>query len=144
MEILKPDVKLELGGLALDLLAREKASAIRDALLFAIARLGARVPVYGPLNAILPAEAAERWARRLVELNPVDEKASFAVVQLCRRTDDRYRDVADDVRERVLTWLESRQAAPHLTALVREGGHLAADEQRTVFGEALPRGLRIE
>jgi len=28
--------------------------------------------------------------------------------------------------------------------LVREGGQLAAEEQRGVFGESLPRGLRIE
>src|SRR3954468_16885391 len=66
MELIKPETKSELGGLALDLLAREKVSAMRDALLFAIGRLGARVPVYGPLNTLVPAEAAGAWARRLL------------------------------------------------------------------------------
>jgi molecular chaperone DnaK (HSP70) len=143
MELLAPESKTELGGLALDLLAREKVAAMRDALLFAIGRIGARVPVYGPLNAVLPAETAEAWTRRLLSLNPPDEKASFAVVQLCRRSDDRYRDVPDGVRTSVLTWLTSRSAPDHLAELVRTGGELRADEQRSVFGETLPRGLRI-
>jgi molecular chaperone DnaK (HSP70) len=143
MELLAAETKTELGGLALDLLSREKAAAMRDALLFAIGRIGARVPVYGPLNAVLPAEAAEAWARRLLSLSPPDDKGAFAVVQLCRRTDDRYRDVSPDLREAVLTWLASRAAPEHLLELVRTGGELRADEQRSVFGEALPRGLRI-
>jgi hypothetical protein len=143
MELLSPEAKTELGGLALDLLAREKVAAIRDALVFAIGRIGARVPVYGPLNAVLPAEAAETWTRRLLSLNLSDEKATFAVVQLCRRTADRFRDVPEDLRESVLNWLTARSAPEHLLQLVRTGGELHADEQRSVFGETLPRGLRI-
>ena len=143
MELLKPETKLELGTLALDLLAREKAAAVRDALLFALGRIGARVPVYGPLNAVLPVERVEAWARRLLELNLPDDKSAFALVQLARRTGDRHRDVSDDLRAAILERLESRAAAPHLLELVRAGGTLAADEQRTVFGETLPRGLRI-
>jgi hypothetical protein len=143
MELLAPETKTELGGLALDLLAREKVAAMRDALIFAIGRIGARVPVYGPLNAVLPAETAEAWTQRLLSLNPPDDKATFAVVQLCRRTDDRFRDVSPELREFVLTWLASRAAPEHLLGLVRTGGELAADEQRSVFGETLPRGLRI-
>jgi hypothetical protein len=143
MELLAADTKVELGGLALDLLAREKVAAMRDALLFAIGRIGARVPVYGPLNAVLPAEVAEAWTRRLLSLDAPDEKAAFAKVQLCRRTDDRYRDVPDELRGAVLTRLTSRTAPEHLLELVRTGGELRADEQRIVFGEALPRGLRI-
>jgi molecular chaperone DnaK (HSP70) len=144
MELLKPDAKAELGSLALDLLAREKAPAVRDALLFAVGRLGARVPVYGPLNALVAAGTAEGWARQLIEMRSADEKAAFAVVQLCRRTDDRYRDVSDRARAAALDWLQARSAAPHGLELVREGGQLRAEEQRTVFGETLPRGLRID
>jgi molecular chaperone DnaK (HSP70) len=144
MELLNSETKAELGNLALDLLQREKSPAVRAALLFAIGRLGERVPVYGPLNALLPAETADAWSRRLLALKLPDDAAPFALVQLARRTDDRYRDVGDEARRDVLAYLESRGAAPHLSELVRQRGHLAADEQRTVFGEALPRGLRIE
>jgi len=44
----------------------------------------------------------------------------------------------------VVEWLEANGAAGHYVELVREGGQLAADEQRAAFGEVLPRGLRIE
>jgi hypothetical protein len=144
LELLKPASKVELGQMLLDRLGREKVGAVRDAILFAIGRVGARVPVYGPLNALVDVEAAEAWVRGLVRANPPDEKATFAAVQLTRRTGDRYRDVSEEVRQSVLTWLESRGAAGHLLELVREGGQLREEEQRNVFGESLPRGLRIE
>jgi hypothetical protein len=143
MELLKPETKAELGGLAFDLLAREKVGAVRDAMLFALGRIGARVPVYGPLDALLPADVAADWARRVMSLPSGDAKATFAVVQLCRRTGDRYRDVPDDARTAAVEWLTARAAAPHFIELVRQGGQLEAEEQRVVFGEALPRGLRI-
>ena len=104
----------------------------------------ARVPVYGPFNTLVDAQTAEEWVRSLLEANPGDERAMFAAVQLTRKTGDRYRDVSDDVRQSVLAWLERRGAAGHLRELVREGGQLREEEQRSVFGESLPRGLRIE
>lgn len=144
LELLKPATKAELGGMLLDRLPREKVGPVRDAILFALGRVGARVPVYGPLNAMADADAAGAWVRRLVRLDPPDDKAAFAAVQLARRTGDRWRDVSDDARAAALTWLAARGAARHLIALVRDGGTLGDEEQRAVFGESLPRGLRIE
>jgi hypothetical protein len=40
-------------------------------------------------------------------------------------------------------WLSRRGAAAHFVALVREGGNLDTEEQGLVFGESLPKGLRI-
>jgi hypothetical protein len=37
-----------------------------------------------------------------------------------------------------------RAAPARYCGLVHHGGQLREDEQRLVFGEALPRGLRIE
>jgi hypothetical protein len=137
--------------MVLERVPKEKVTAIRDALLFALGRIGARVPVYGPLDALLSAETAEQWARRVISLSPGDagrtdrdDKPAFAVVQLTRRTGDRYRDVGDDLRQAAAGWLEGRAAQPHLLELVRDGGQLREDEQQSVFGESLPRGLRID
>jgi hypothetical protein len=69
--------------------------------------------------------------------------ASFAVVNLARRTGDRYRDLPDDQRHAVVSWLTDRRASEHAIKLVREGDELAADEQDKIFGEALPKGLRL-
>jgi len=144
MELLRPATKVELGALLLDRLQREKVQQVRDAILFALGRIGARVPVYGPLNALVEAGQAEHWIEQLIEANPADEKATFAAVQLARKTGDRFRDVGDAVGMRVVAWLKSRKAADHQIQLVQEGGALQEDEQRGVFGETLPRGLRLE
>ena len=67
----------------------------------------------------------------------------FAVVNLARRTGDRFRDIDEPLRERVLDWLGAArrgraraQARPRRRAARRRG----ADR---VFGEALPKGLRL-
>jgi hypothetical protein len=151
LELLKPALKTELGNFVLDRLSKEKVAAVRDALLFALGRIGARVPVYGPLDVMLGADTADRWSRRVMAHFPADaargekdDKPAFSVTMLTRRTGDRYRDVSDDLRDSVVRWLSERGASPHLLQLVREGGALVEEEQRSVFGESLPRGLRLE
>jgi hypothetical protein len=69
--------------------------------------------------------------------------SQLAAVQLARRTDDRYRDIPQPLRDRVLAWLDSAGAAPHAIDLVRAAGQLDVEEQTRVFGESLPKGLRI-
>jgi hypothetical protein len=78
-----------------------------------------------------------------MELDGSEAMLQFAAMQLARRTGDRYRDVGDKPRDRVLAWLERHEAAHHFLVLVREVGRLEADEEGLVFGEALPKGLRI-
>ena len=43
-----------------DLAPREKIAAVMNAAVWALGRIGARVPLYGPLNTVVPAEVAER------------------------------------------------------------------------------------
>ena len=74
---------------------------------------------------------------------PVPQTAVFAVVQMTRRTGDRYRDVSDDLRHAVCQWLHAQQAPAHFMTLVTAGGDLHEDEQVLVFSESLLPGLRI-
>jgi hypothetical protein len=106
--------------------------------------MGSRVPVYGPLNMLVPADEVEEWLDRLIGLKHQGQSAQFAAVQMARLTGDRYRDVRNELRSQIANWLQEHQAPEHFVTLVREGGHLAAEEQKAAFGEALPRGLRIE
>jgi hypothetical protein len=78
-----------------------------------------------------------------MELEEDDPMTLLAVMQLARRTDDRYRDVPEKLRGKVLDWLGRRAAPEHFVQLVRDAGALDAEEQGMVFGEALPKGLRI-
>jgi hypothetical protein len=68
----------------------------------------------------------------------------FAVVQLARRTDDRYRDLPEDLRREAIDWLADTEASQHAIELVRDGGELDSEDQERIFGEALPSGLRIQ
>jgi hypothetical protein len=149
LELLKQPVKAELGELILELWQREKTVSVANAALFALGRLGQRVPVYGPLNCLVLTEVAERWAGRLMDsagrvAEDLKGQVLFTVVQLARRSGDRYRDVSDDMRQRVLAFLKGRGAPGHYVELVEQGGGLAEEEQKLTFGESLPRGLRIE
>ncbi len=142
-EWLPPEMKVTLGDGLVARASREKTQAVLEAQLWTLARLGARVSMYGPLNTTVAAEQAERWIEALLALRDAPASLSFTLMQLARRTDDRYRDVAPTLRRDVLDRLIARNAPAHLIELVREGGQLEEEEQGQLFGEALPRGLRI-
>ncbi|HZL87735.1 MAG TPA: molecular chaperone DnaK, partial [Pirellulaceae bacterium] len=143
LELLPVETKLEIGNMLVDLLPKRKLDQIRPAIAWALARIGARVPVYGPLNSVVSAVDAATWLERLLVIDQRDPMSQFATVQLARRTDDRYRDIPEPLRDRVRAWLDRAGASPHAIDLVRTAGQLDADEQARVFGESLPKGLRI-
>lgn len=141
LELLNVATKVELGDLLLDIAPREKVGAIRDACVWALGRLGARIPMYGPLNTVAPVDVVSRWMKALVKLE--DANFLFCIVTLARRTGDRYRDLSIELRETVLGWLDRIAAPAHYVELVRDGGQLDEAEQGIMFGESLPRGLRL-
>ncbi|HUT91287.1 MAG TPA: Hsp70 family protein [Thermoguttaceae bacterium] len=143
LELLPVNMKIELGDMLLDLLPRRKMEPVRPAVTWAIGRIAARVPVYGPLNSVVPADAAVKWLKRLTESAEGDPVGQLAVMQISRRTEDRYRDLPEKQRAKVLKWLTTQEAPAHFIELVRDGGQLDTEEQGLVFGEALPKGLRI-
>jgi molecular chaperone DnaK (HSP70) len=144
LELLAAETKVEIGRMLLDLTLRKKLQTIRPAMLWALGRIGAREPAYGPLNAVVPPPEAADWISKLlaVEGNP-DSMLPFAVVNIARRTHDRFRDVDQNCRDRVLEWLDRSGGSEHAKHLIREGGQLDREEQGQVFGEALPKGLRL-
>jgi hypothetical protein len=153
LELLDIGLKIELGQLVFDLGLRKGLEAVREASAWALGRLGTRVPVYGPLNTLVPVDIVETWTQRLLALDadPVfvrrvgelPPSAIFVGVQLTRRTGDRYRDVSDELRNAVQQWLVKRHAPKHFVTLVGEGGDLHADEQILVFSESVLPGLKI-
>jgi len=143
LELLKVATKIELGSILLDLLPKPKMAPVRAAITWALGRIGARQPIHGPLNTVVPAETASDWVGRLMDSPGDDPDHRLAAMQMTRRTGDRYRDVSDKTRRKVLDWLELHESPAHFLELVRDGGQLDAQEQGLVFGEALPKGLRI-
>jgi hypothetical protein len=95
------------------------------------------------LNTVVPADVSSNWLRKFLSLAADDPSADLAVMQLARRTRDRWRDIPAQLRDDVLDWLTAREANEHYVQLVREGGTLDVQEQGQVLGESLPKGLRI-
>lgn len=149
LELLPQAAKTELGTMLIDLLAKRKMEPVQRPILWAIGRLGARVPLYGPLNTLVAADVAVKWLSALMAVpkgkNAVADEAErqLAVMQLARRTDDRYRDVPEKIRREAIDWLKLLNAPRHFIELTRDGGSLDDEEQGLVFGESLPKGLRV-
>jgi len=143
LELLDFRIKQELGQLVVQLLPKRKMQAVRPALIWTLGRLAARRPVYGPLNTVLPPETILPWLEAVCSTHPVDTLQLLSVMQMARRTHDRYRDLPDRERKQVLDWLQLHAAPQHYQTLVEAGGLLDTEEQSQVFGEALPVGLRV-
>ncbi|WP_419189339.1 Hsp70 family protein [Stieleria marina] len=150
LERLTSSDKVDLGRAAIDAVGKRKNEKIRSALLWAIGRIGSRQPIYGPLNATVPAGDAAAWCERLIDFdcqNPgeeIDSKMMLAIVQLARKTGDRFRDLPTETRERAIEHLVDRGAPKHNIELLRKGGKLETEEAATIFGDSLPLGIRLE
>ncbi|QDT16915.1 hsp70 family protein [Alienimonas californiensis] len=138
-----------LGRAFVKLAAKEENAGRRETLWWAVGRTGARVPLYGPANSVVPARVAADWADSLIgqfeSLPDADDNRPplWPVVQLARKTGDRYLDFAREPQLRVMQWLAEEDAPSHWVALVRDGGRLDHEEEGLAFGESLPAGLRL-
>jgi hypothetical protein len=142
LERLAPDVRRALGGRLSERLARKGWGSDQGAAAWALGRIAARVPLYGPLNHVVDPEIVAGWLDALLALDAPREEQLFEVALMVRRTGDRYRDVSDEVRGRVLEWLRRWDAPAHTVALVAEGGELDEAEAAAASGDTLPMGLR--
>ncbi|HKY03351.1 MAG TPA: Hsp70 family protein, partial [Blastocatellia bacterium] len=63
LEHLAAPVRVALGN---HLLAKIRVEPSNKSFLWSLGRLGARIPLYGPLNCVVPVEVASRWIKALV------------------------------------------------------------------------------
>ncbi len=136
------DKKL-LGAAALKAIHRSKFASLHDPILWMLGRVAARTPVYAPLNHVPPADIASEWARSLSEVKSIKPAHHLALMQMTRKTGDRYRDVSSSARERALETLKRWSAPESYLTLVREIAELDLDQRETIIGESLPLGIRI-
>lgn len=143
-ELLESALRRELGEMAADLSSRKSFTAIHRALIWTVGRAGSRVPVYGPLNSVLPAAISEDWISRLLkEQDLQDSTTQYALMQLARKTGDRYRDISESLRRRTADLLTQAAAADDLVGLIRQGGTLSQEDTEVLLGESLPWGLQL-
>lgn len=142
LEWLAPEVKVELGR---ELWQKWGKNKPQPKELWALSRFGARTPIYGPLDRLIASSEAAAWLEKLLKLNiePTNSAAN-ALVLLARFTDDRSRDIPEEVRDRVAAWLAQRTDNAHFQALlVNPVSIMDKAEQEWLFGESLPVGLSL-
>ncbi|MBR4977148.1 MAG: hypothetical protein IKY61_08825, partial [Thermoguttaceae bacterium] len=66
LELLPPETKEEIGAIVLDVLPKKNLRPIRDALVWALGRVGARTLFNAPLDRVVSAATASDWARRFL------------------------------------------------------------------------------
>lgn len=143
LERLDVPQKITLGNAAFQLVSQKGPEILHSAPLWALARIGSRVPTEGSLGHVVPPESVEPWLRGLMRLTPLHDALAFALMQLARRTGDRYREIPDPLRVEVLDWFATHHPQSPYRRLVEHEEFLAAKEQQTVFGESLPQGLSL-
>jgi hypothetical protein len=141
LERLPIERKREIGEWLLERLRKASEKALGW---WVLGRIGARQPLYGSAHQVIPPELAGRWLEALLALDwKKVEPAAFAATQIARLTGDRSRDLPEAVRETVLSRLGAISASATWIRQVQQVVELDKADERRVFGESLPAGLRL-
>ena len=147
LELLPPETKEEIGAIILDVLPKKNLRPIRDALVWALGRIGARTLFNAPLDRVVSAATAGDWARRfLAFLQERDEEPTatdfFALARLTRRSGEAALDVDDATRDAVSAFLAKNGVAETTERALEAKERVVDAETTAIFGETLPLGLR--
>ncbi|MGR8929206.1 MAG: Hsp70 family protein [Gammaproteobacteria bacterium] len=111
---------------------------------WALGRIGARIPFHGNQHDVIPTAIATDWLQQLLSVDwKKQAQAGFAATLLARRCDDRARDVDDALRDQVLDKLKQAKAPTIWQEMVAEFKQLDENQEKQIFGESLPPGLRL-
>jgi len=141
MERLMAKDKVELGR---QLTAGLHPKKTKPQFLWALSRIGAREPFYGPVDRVVAPDEAARWIHTLLSMDWKNPKpAAAALAQLARRTGDRMRDIEADLQQQVVDFL-TRNEMTGQVRYVTEVVALEKQDETTVFGESLPSGIVLK
>ena len=138
-EQLPPGVKREMGDIMLQFLQRPKMKAVHEPLIWALGRIGSRVPLNGNAQSTVHRETAERWVGRLMSMQ-LDEYQTLplCLMQMSRRTDDRFIDLSESVRQEAADYVKQMGGYRSLVRLIREGGEADSETATRCLGNRCP------
>jgi len=111
---------------------------------WAVGRIGARIPFHGSGHNVIPADVVCNWLQEiLAEDWKKTPQAGFAATLISRMSGDRARDIDEASRKQVIEKLKLSKAPASWVGLVEEFKELDEKEEKQIFGEALPPGLKL-
>lgn len=138
LEHLPAGTRTELGEACLKRL-RTNQSTHPETDLWCLSRLGARKLFYGPMNLVLPASTAARWAEQLVK-HP-HAHVPDTLVALCQKTGNATLDVPAATLSLVIPRISQDKDGEKLLARLNGQAADSAESLARLFGEELPSGL---
>jgi molecular chaperone DnaK (HSP70) len=133
--------KIQLGDW---LLKRLEKSSESNQTWWAVGRVGARIPFHGSSHNVVSAETIENWLPQLLNEDWKKNAAcGFAATLISRMSGDRARDINDEMRQKVLDKLKFSKAPASWLEMVESVKELSEKEEKQIFGEALPSGLKL-
>ncbi|MCS6884597.1 MAG: Hsp70 family protein [Acidobacteriota bacterium] len=138
LEAIQARQKAELGNVLLERLLKRPS----EAFLWAIGRLGARIPFTSTIDTVVAASVVSRWIEKLLTLETAHVNAlATALANIAAYTADPAREIDEKLRKQV----EDRLSALGKSDLVKRlWEYVPAERAETeVFGESLPVGLKL-
>jgi hypothetical protein len=141
LERLPVDKKIQLGEW---LLKRLQKASESSQTWWAVGRIGSRMPFHGSSHNVIPADKVCVWLKQLMsedwKKNP---QAGFAATLIARMSGDRARDIDEAMRRQIIEKLRLSKAPSTWVDMVEQIRELDEKEEKQIFGEALPPGLKL-
>lgn len=139
LELISAEDRANWGKFLLDQLSPKKS---RPQYWWAISRLGAREPLYGPIDRVIPAAEAGSWIKSIQGKNWRNPRpVGSALSQIARLTGDRKRDLDPDVLKQAIEWLSQYDWSGACMRILQEVVPVAGQEESALFGESVPPGI---
>jgi len=126
------------------LLKRLEKAAEPSQTWWAVGRIGARMPFHGSSHNVIPAATVGLWLQQMLAVDwKKIPQAGFAATLIARMSGDRARDIDEAMRLQVVEKLKLSKAPASWIEMVEQVKELDEKEEKQIFGEALPPGLKL-
>ncbi|MCF6202502.1 MAG: hsp70 family protein [Methylococcaceae bacterium] len=111
---------------------------------WAIGRIASRVPFYGSHHNVIPADTVVVWLQQILKVDwKKIPQAGFAATLITRMSGDRARDLDELIRLQIVEKLKTSKSPVSWIEMVEAYKELDEQEEKQIFGEALPPGLKL-
>jgi actin-like ATPase involved in cell morphogenesis len=137
LELLELQNKIKLGHL---LVKKIKTGKCKEVYIHALSRIGARYLLTRSITHVVPISIVTDWILELETFfKTEDQLGPYLLEHLCRKTDQRELNIAEDTIKHVINFYPENQ---RLAKLLLEVVPLSVQEEEAILGDSLPTGLQ--